>query len=117
MKEPDIYKYVEKAAKKYGFKQKNFRIFYLASVLELTVSRGNTVDNKEFEFTFSLIPNRLPGYSWGGYISNLKLDKSLDENILYPVFDTWLDSVLKSKELQLYMRSIKIKRICSKLEI
>ena len=117
MEEPDIYKYVQRVAKKYGFKEKNFRIFYLANVIELTVSRGNTVGNKEFEFNIALTTNRELGYAWGGDLSHLKLDKSFDENILYPVFDTWIESVLKSKELQLYMRAVKIKKLCSRLEI
>ena len=115
MEEPDIYKYVQKVAKKYGFKQHNFRIFYLANVIELTVSRGNQVGNKEFDFNISLITNRKPGYSWGGYLSSLKLDNSYDENIIYTVFDAWLYAVLSLDEVKLYMRSIKIKKLCSNL--
>lgn len=117
MEEPDIYKHVQKVVKKYGFKKENFRIFYLANVIELTVDRGNTVGNKEFVFNIALITNRQPGRYWGGDISNLKLDESYDEKILYPVFDAWLDAVLSIDELKLYMRSVKIKKVCSKLEM
>jgi hypothetical protein len=117
MKKPDVYTYVWNTVRKMGFKRDNFRIFYLADVVELTISEGNTVSDMFFEFNIALTTKREPNRHWGGDISTLKLDNSYDENILYPVFNTWLESVLASEELKLYTRSVKIKRICSKLEI
>jgi hypothetical protein len=46
MEEPDIYKHVQKVVKKYGFKKENFRIFYLANVIELTVDRVIQLETK-----------------------------------------------------------------------
>lgn len=111
MKEPDIYKYVEKVTKKYGFKKHNFRIFYLNGIFELTISRGVQIDNTEFKFEFSNIEKQIQIYHQGGYISILKLDKNLNENILYSTFDAWLKSVFQLEELQPYIRSLKINKL------
>lgn len=117
MESEDIYPYVRKVVKRYGFKEYNFRIFVLANEIELTVSTGNRVGDKEFEFNISLLSNRLPGYNWGGDVSNLKIDKCDKESVIFTVFETWLDSVLQLDEVKVYMRSVKINTICSKLEI
>lgn len=115
MKEPDIYNYVWSVVKKYGFKKHNSRIFHLNDRYEITVSRGRQVGNKEFEFEFSDMTKRELGYNWGGYISTMKLDKSYNEKIIYSTFDAWLSGVFQIDELQLYMRSLKIKKLKEKI--
>ena len=112
MKRPDVYNYAESVLKGYGFIKHNFRIYHLNDELELTISTGNQVGNKEYEFQISDMTERPPGRMWGGYISSIKFDHTLDENILFTTFDTWIAAVFELEELQKYARAIKMKKIC-----
>jgi len=108
----EIIKFIEPILKSYGFKRDRYTIlFHLDDTIELRVETGNTVGNKIMKFELSDMSKREPGYHWGGYVSELKLDHSFDKNILCSTFTAWLNSIFELEEMQPYARSLKIKKI------
>jgi len=112
MKEIDIYKYVEKEAKKYGFKCEKYGTYlHLDGRFELKTGRGNVVRNTDYYIEFEDMSKRPGTQKWGGTISKIHLSGSHHQNIIKSTFEAWIKSIFELEELQPYARALKVKKI------
>ena len=108
----EIDRLISPIAKKYGFKKEKYSPrFWLDKRFELKTSTGNQVGSEKLEFELSDATKRYPGCHWGGYISELQLDYSFDNNIILSTFGAWMQAIFELEEMQPYTRSLKIKKL------